>query len=163
MINQSNIIKMATMSLLFIAILLSFTSCQTIDVRGQYISSEHIKTINDNKMTSQEVVNLIGTPNYIPDYNDKTWFYIQRSISRRSVFPVSIIGQRIVKLVFDEDWIVSNIELITDSHKDKVTITDEYTKTPGIEQNTLQKFVKNVGRFNKQSKKTKRQKNAKKK
>ena len=38
--------------------------------------------------------------------------------------------------------------LLNDSHNEEINIISEYTKTYGTELNGLQKFVKNIGRFN---------------
>lgn len=127
--------------------LLIISACQSIDVRGQFVSEESIQTLNAKKLTKQEVSALIGTPTYIPDYSSDTWYYIQRSAARKAWLSLKIIDQRVVKVIFSGNKVVQAI-LIEDMDKD-IAIQSTYTETHGTKRNGIQKFVKNIGRFNK--------------
>ncbi|MGL4226287.1 MAG: outer membrane protein assembly factor BamE, partial [Rickettsia sp.] len=54
-----------------------------------------------------------------------------------------------VKITFDANNFMQEIVVIDDSHKQDIEMVREYTRTYGTELNGLQKFVKNLGRFNK--------------
>ncbi|NRB11167.1 MAG: outer membrane protein assembly factor BamE [Rickettsiaceae bacterium] len=143
--------------------LITCSGCQTINVRGQYIDDKVIKQINTN-LTKKDVLNLIGTPTYDPEYSNNTWYYIQRSQARRAWFTPKVIEQRILKIQFDENERVTSAELIENSQDKTVKATSKFTKVHGTEQNAVQKFIKNAGRFNptKNTSKRKRQKKKKK-
>ena len=103
------------------------------------------------------MVELIGTPTYVPDYSKNTWYYIQRSLAKRAWFNPKVIKQRIVKVVFNGDK-VQEAGLLNDSQNEEISTQSSYTQTYGTQQNGVQKFVKNIGRFNKTTDGTKRKK-----
>jgi outer membrane protein assembly factor BamE (lipoprotein component of BamABCDE complex) len=84
----------------------------------------------------------------VPDYNPNTWYYVQRSLARRAWFEPKVIEQRIVEIKFNND-VVSNVLLLKDEHVEGISNVGEYTQTYGTEASGLQKFVRNIGRFNK--------------
>ncbi len=134
--------------LLTIITLLILSGCQTIEVRGQFVSDNAVEEINNKKLSKEEVSNLVGTPTYVPDYTSNTWYYIQRSLSKRAWFEAKIVTQRVVKVTFNKDKVIE-ATLLTDMQNENITTHNHYTKTHGTEQNGIQKFVKNIGRFNK--------------
>lgn len=130
-------------------LLLLLTSCQTIDVRGQYVDDAALHKLQNAKMNKAEVVELIGTPTIVPEYSENTWYYAQRSLARRAWFEPKVVEQRIVKIIFDEKDVVEEVALLNDSQNEEIKVISEYTKTYGTDLNGLQKFVRNIGRFNK--------------
>jgi outer membrane protein assembly factor BamE (lipoprotein component of BamABCDE complex) len=131
--------------------------CQSIDVRGQFVSDEAVKQINIERPNKEQLLEKIGTPTYIPDYSPNTWYYIQRSLAKRAYFNPKVTNQRIVKITFSGDK-VQEAMLLNDSQNEQISSQGVYTKTYGTEQNGVQKFVKNIGRFNKTTDGTKRKK-----
>ena len=128
--------------------LLIITGCQSIDVRGQFVSDSAIEQINIKKPNQEELVGMIGTPTYVPDYSSSTWYYIQRSLARRAWFDPKVVQQRIIKITFGSNKKVSKAVLLKDSQNESIIANSAYTKTHGTEQSGIQKFVKNIGRFN---------------
>ena len=137
--------------------LILLAGCQSIDVRGQFVSDEAIKQINSQHPNKVELVGLVGTPTYIPDYSKNTWYYIQRSLAKRAWFDPKVVKQRIVKVVFNGDK-VQEAGLLSDGQNEEISSQSAYTQTYGTQQNGIQKFVKNIGRFNKTTDGTKRKK-----
>lgn len=138
-----------TRYLLSILTLLTLASCQTIDVRGQYVDEAAIAQLESKKMTKAEVVELIGTPTMVPTYSQNSWYYIQRALSRRAWFQPKVIEQKIVKVTFGANDAVEEVQVLSNMNNEDVKVVSEYTKTYGTELNGVQKFVKNIGRFNK--------------
>ena len=128
--------------------LLSLFGCQSIDIRGQFVSDSAIEQINIKKPNQKELVNMIGTPTYTPDYSEDTWYYIQRSLSRKAWLTPKVLHQRIVKITFRTNQKVSKAVLLKDTHDESIIANSACTNTYGTEQNAIQKFVKNIGRFN---------------
>ncbi len=137
--------------------LILLAGCQSIDVRGQFVSDEAIKQINSQQPNKVELIALVGTPTYVPDYSKNTWYYIQRSLAKRAWFDPKVVKQRIVKVVFNGDK-VQEAGLLSDSQNEEISSQSDYTQTYGTQQNGIQKFVKNIGRFNKTTDGTKRKK-----
>jgi len=131
-----------------IMILFTLTGCQTVDMRGQFVSDKAINEINAKKPGKHEVIDMIGTPTYVPDYTKNTWYYIQRSLSKRAWFDPKVVKQRIVKITFNSSSKVLEAVLLEDLQNENITSLGNYTKTHGTEQSGIQKFVKNIGRFN---------------
>lgn len=140
-------------------LLLTLSGCKTIDVRGQNVDEDAIRQLENKKMTKSEVENLIGTPTIVPEYTPNTWYYVQRSLSRRAWLEPKVVEQKIVEVRFDSNDVVENVVVLNDSQKDGIQVTNEYTKTYGTEANGIQKFVRNIGRFNRTTDGKKRQKN----
>lgn len=149
--------------LLTISILIMIAGCQRIEVRGQFISDEAIKEINAKQLNKDQLISMIGNPTYIPDYTENTWYYIQRSMSKKAWFDPKVVKQRIVKIVFSGKKSVATAELLKNMHNEKITALDVYTKTRGTERTGIQKFVKNIGRFNKSADKRSKKNKQKKK
>lgn len=132
-----------------ILMLLALSNCQTIESRGQAIDDSTLLTIKGKGLSKSEVRDLIGTPTIIPDYTPNTWYYVHRSLSRRAWFEPKVIEQKIVKITFNQNGNSQEVIVLNDIHQDNLKIANECTKTYGTELNGLQKFVRNIGRFNK--------------
>ncbi|ABE04207.1 cell envelope protein SmpA [Rickettsia bellii] len=132
-----------------IFVIFSLSGCQTIENRGQSIDDSALTKLEAKKLSKTEVVELIGTPTMIPEYSQDTWYYVERVMSQRAWLNPKIVKQRIVKITFDSRNLMQEIVVIDDSHRHDIETISEYTKTYGTELNGLQKFVKNLGRFNK--------------
>lgn len=128
--------------------LLIISGCQSIDVRGQFVSDSVIEQINVKKPNQEELIVMAGTPTYIPDYSPDTWYYIQRSLARKAWFDPKVAQQRIVKITFTKDKRVREAVLLENSQNESIVLNNSFTKTYGTEQSGIQKFVKNIGRFN---------------
>ncbi len=133
----------------FFVLVVLLGGCQTIDIRGQYVDEDSLAKLETKSLTQAEIIELIGTPTVVPDYSKDTWYYIQRSIARRAWASPKVIEQRIVKIIFNKDDSVREVIVLNDSHISEIETISEYTKTYGTEKNGLQKFIGNIGRYNK--------------
>ncbi len=129
--------------------LFSLSSCKTIDSHGQYVEDSAIQQLENKRLTKEEVINLIGTPTVVPDYMPDTWYYIQRSLARRAWFTPKVEEQRIVKIKFSPKDTVQEVLVMNELTGEDVKVISEYTETYGTEQTGIQKFIRNIGRFNK--------------
>ncbi|WPY00915.1 Outer membrane protein assembly factor BamE [Candidatus Trichorickettsia mobilis] len=135
--------------LTLISMLLFTSSCQTLDVRGQYVDDSTVNKLENKNLTKAGVEELIGTPTIIPDYTPDTWYYVHRFMGKRAWFQPKTIEQRIVKIKFTKDDIIEEVVVLNDNHTEDIEVVSEYTKAYGTEQNGIQTFIKNIGRFNK--------------
>ena len=131
-----------------IAISFILSGCQTLDIRGQYIDDAALKQVENQRMSKSEVENVLGTPTIVPNYSADTWYYVQRILARRAWFNPTVVEQRVVKVKFDKNDFLEEVVVLANSQKE-INIIGEYTKARGTELNPIQKFVKNIGRFNK--------------
>lgn len=135
--------------IIFIIITIGLQSCQTVDMQGQYVDNQAIEELKTKAFSKEQVIELIGTPTTIPDYSKDTWYYIQRGLARRAWFEPKVVEQRIVKIRFNSQGMVEEVDFLQNGSNEQVQVVSEYTKTYGTELNGIQKFVKNIGRFNK--------------
>lgn len=142
-------LKMFFRQLFALTIFIALAGCQSVDVRGQFVSDKALNEINAKKPNKSEVVDLIGTPTYVPDYTENTWYYVQRSLARRAWFDPKVVNQRVIQITFNNNGRVIEAILEEDTQKVNIKTESSYTKTYGTEKNGIQKFVKNLGRFNK--------------
>jgi outer membrane protein assembly factor BamE (lipoprotein component of BamABCDE complex) len=136
--------------------LIILTGCQTIYSRGQYIDDNQLSALMQKNMTKEQVVQLIGSPNLVPDYTPNTWYYAQRSMGYKAWFKPKVVSQRIVMIKFDHDK-TSEVEVFNEEHIKKIMVVQEYTKSLGNDKTNLQRFVQNLGKFNKTKKAPKKQ------
>lgn len=155
--------KIFIMCIFSVAALFSLSGCQTIETRGQIIDDSALTKLESQRLNKKEVVELIGSPTMIPEYSQDTWYYVERVTSQRAWLNPKIVKQRIVKIAFDSNNLMQETIVINDSHRQDMEIVTEYTKTYGTELNGLQKFVKNLGRFNKTNDRSKNKNKSKKK
>ena len=142
-------------SLILLLFTVIISACQSVDIRGQYVSDKAISDINGNNFDQSQVVDFIGNPSFVPEYSNNTWYYIQRSQTKRAWFDPKVMEQRIVKITFDQEGIARNAELVKGGHLDQIDPKGDATLTPGTETSGVQKFVKNIGRFRKSANKKK--------
>jgi len=138
--------------LLIIISLLILPGCKTIDSRGQYVDDKQITTLENKNLTKNDVTELIGLPTIVPDYTPNTWYYVSRSLERKIFTQPKVVSQRVVKVTFDHDRL-DMVEVIDDSHNHDIKTVVEYTRSLGTDENVLQQFTKNFGRFNQSKKK----------
>lgn len=137
-------------------LLIILTGCQTIYSRGQYIDDQQLEQLMKKNMTKEQVTDLIGSPNLVPDYTPDTWYYAQRSLAYRAWFTPEVISQRIVMVKFEKGK-TSEVEVFNKEHINEITVAQEYTKALGNDKTALQRFVHNLGKFNKKKKDKKKQ------
>lgn len=147
------------MNAFYKVILLSFLSflcgCQTVTNSGQLLTNQDIVNINSQHPSKEELVDMVGSPTYMPDYSDNTWYYIHRTSTKRSLFPRKTKKQQIVQITFSgnnalEARVVEDIEI-----NDNLSINKFSTSSYGCGKTSIEKFVGNLGKFNSTSKKKK--------
>lgn len=140
---------MNKISVLLLALLLS--SCQSMNSRGIYVEDSKINQITSQEMTKEQLLLTLGAPTLKPDYSPNTWYYVSRTLQNKPWATPKTVKQRVVQITFNGD-IVEEVEVIDNKHKTTIMIASQRTETRGTEENPVQTFVKNFGRFNKTTK-----------
>jgi len=140
---------MNKMGILLLILLLS--SCQSLNTRGVYIENDKINQITSQETDKEQLVLSIGIPTLKPDYSPDTWYYVSRTLENKPWSTPRVIKQRVVKITFTGDK-VDHVEVIDNKHYKGLDIVSARTPVRGTEENPVQTFVKNFGRFNKQPK-----------
>lgn len=140
-----------------------FSGCANKFVRGQVVEEKNLAKIKELESNSDQVLDILGTPTIISDFDRNTWFYFERLVSERLLFKENLINQRTVIITFDEKNIVKKIDVFENSKLPDVSIERSYTPAIIPKENLVTKFFRNIGRFNaKSSKPDNKKKNNKK-
>lgn len=135
--------------ILFLVIsLFALSSCKSVNMRGSYIDDDIIRQIKSEKMSKEQLVLILGNPSIAPDYSPNIWYYVGRIVKHSSFAEPVLRKQRIVKVTFNKKDIVEKMEVIDTKRQPKVIISQDQTVSKGTEENPVQSFVKNFGRFN---------------
>ena len=81
------------MKILFIFFLLLITNCSSNKVSNNhgFISlQDKFEKISINKTNKNDILNIIGPPSSISNFNNNKWFYIQRMKQNQSLFKLGI-------------------------------------------------------------------------
>ena len=134
---------------IFLAIMLC--SCQSVNTRGTFIDDAMIAGAKSQKMTKEQLLYTFGAPTLKPDYSPDKWYYVSRTLRNKSWDEPKLTKQRIVEVVFKGDN-VEEINIMDRRYQRTVKISKDATISRGTEENPVQTFVKNFGRFNKTKK-----------
>ncbi len=133
---------------------LTLSACQSLNTRGLYIENDKIAHITSGKLTKEQLVSILGAPTLAPGYSPDTWYYVSRTLRNQAWSGPKVLKQRVVKVSFIGDE-VSEVEVIDNKHK-SLDVILAHTVSKGTEENALQSFVKNFGRFNKTTREKRR-------
>lgn len=134
--------------ILFFVMFCGLSGCKSVDIHGQYLDDQDIQKIKSESWNKEEIFNNLGYPNFVPDYTDNTVYYLYRTQTRRAWFKPKVIDQRVVKINFDRNGKVTETEVLEDAQNESISARSKFTKSGGTTNSGIQKFVRNVGRFN---------------
>ena len=126
------------------------SGCQSINNRGEYVSTEMLAAIEKNHISKEQVIATLGEPTIVPDYTPNVWYYVSRKVQDKAWSRPAIKTQRIVKITFNGDN-VDKIDVNDKRPKNDINVDRDVTSVKGTEESAIQTFVKNFGRFNKTS------------
>lgn len=140
--------------IIFVIAVFVLSGCQSVNTRGTFIDDNMLDQVKGQKLSKDELLYTLGTPTLKPDYSANKWYYVSRTVRNKAWAEPKLIKQRIVEIVF-KDNLVDEVNVMDRKYQPNVPISKDATISKGTEENPLQTFVKNFGRFNK-SKKGKR-------
>ena len=132
---------------LVITILFSVSGCKTINTHGQLVTDNDIAKIKAKIFTKSEIQEMLGSPTYVPEYSANTWYYIQQSTTSGPFRKTTISDQRVVEIHFIDEK-VHDIFVAINSKPRQLNIATHATTSEHIKMGKMNKFVKNIGRFN---------------
>ncbi|MCP5369693.1 MAG: outer membrane protein assembly factor BamE [Rickettsiaceae bacterium] len=129
---------------IFAAVLLS--GCQTTNMHGQLVTDYDIQEINAAHPSKEKLIMMIGSPTYIPSSNQNIWYYISRTSATKTFGSAKLLEQRIVKVEFLNDKVVTAI-VLDNLQSQEINSNKSSTATYGDDKGVVRKFVDNIGRF----------------
>ena len=136
------------MKLIFLGILFILPSCSNTQITGQYVDDKELAELQNNMQDKQSVLKIFGSPTFVPDSDPKTWYYISRNLKVSPLSKPKLDQQKVVKLTFDSQDKLIDVELKTDLADTQMHPDSSSTYTKGKQESSLQHFIKNFGRFN---------------
>jgi outer membrane protein assembly factor BamE (lipoprotein component of BamABCDE complex) len=135
--------------------LMLLSGCQGLNNRGFRVDKDALNAVKTAHLSKEQVIELLGEPTIVPDYTPNTWYYVSRIVRDKVWSRPSIKSQTIVKITFQGDYVK---EVVVNNKKPvvKFDVDRADTESKGTEENAIQTFVKNFGRFNKTSRKQRR-------
>lgn len=119
-----------------------------IDVRGNFPDPERLSEIKPGEQSRLEVEEILGTPSSVAVFDQETWLYVSQRTETIAFFEPEVKERQVVILKFDEEGIVSKIEILTAENGKKIQPVDRKTPTAGTEFTLFEQLFGNLGRFN---------------
>ena len=120
---------------------------QPIELHGNRINSESLKSIIPGKSTDKDVLKILGTPVIKQEYGSQKWIYI-RNKSQKAIFSGTKFLERIVvRISFNEKGVATSINIIPNDERLSIDFAKRKTPTAGQEITILQQLIGNFGRF----------------
>jgi outer membrane protein assembly factor BamE (lipoprotein component of BamABCDE complex) len=132
----------------FFLLIFLLASCTTTHINGQYIDSELVSILNQNAKNKRTVISIMGPATFSSQENDNIWYYVQRKIKSGPLKHPTLTEQQIIKITFDTQGNVVNIEHIVDQDKE-FTLEKNISFTYGKGESGMTHIIKNLGRFTK--------------
>ena len=144
---------------LLVIILFIITGCQRKEVtktHGIAYLEEREKLIVINKSNKNDTVNVLGQPSTKGMTNDNLWIYIERTITRRSLFRLGknyLKKNNVLVLEFNKYGILAKKEFYNKKSMKKLTFAKNITENEIRKENFIQGFLSSVRQKMEQRKK----------
>jgi len=144
---------------LLIIILFIITGCQRKEVtktHGIAYLEEREKLIVINKSNKNDTVNVLGQPSTKGMTNDNLWIYIERTITRRSLFKLGknyLKKNNVLVLEFNNYGILVKKEFYNKKNMKKLSFAKNITENEIRKENFVQGFLSSVRQKMEQRKK----------
>ena len=104
--------------------------------------------------SKEAVLKIMGSPSAISSISDNSWYYISLETKNIVILRPKINKYKVLELIFKHNKL-SDIQLYTNDKLKKLEFKKWETPVQGSDNNLLQDFFYNMGRFNKHSKEKK--------
>jgi len=133
-----------------IVLTLSISACDPkVDNRGYVSNAAWKDNITIGKTTKDEVLATFGSPSSQASFGDETWYYISERKEATAFLKPEVVDQKVVRLTFDTNGVVSNMETFDKSSSKDFDVAKRVTPTEGHQLGFVEQILGNIGRFNK--------------
>lgn len=123
--------------------------CQpTVSTHGHAIDPTVLGEIQPGVTSREEVTKLLGSPSTADTFTKESWYYISQRSEVMSFYQADITQQDVVRITFDANGIVDDVNTHGLELAQAVTPDGNRTRTMGNELTVVQQFISNIGRFN---------------
>lgn len=130
---------------------LVLAGCQpTVSTHGHSIDPTVLAQIKPGVTSREEVSRLLGSPSTVGTFEKESWYYVSQRSEAISFYQADITQQDVVRVTFDSNGVVSDVQAHGLEMAQNVTPDPNRTRTMGNELTIVQQFIGNIGRFNSQ-------------
>ena len=136
--------------LFFILLIFFLTGCQIqeqVNNHGILFLENRSKKLIVNKSNINDVLQIMGSPQITSISNKKTWFYIERTLSKGKFHK---LGQNVLKknnvlvLEFNKFGILENMILLDKEDRKKLAFSKDITINEITQKSFIEKFLSSV-------------------
>lgn len=144
--------KLNIFSIIFAFIVLISCSNKIIQ-HGYTFEKSNMDKISVNKTSSNEILEIFGSPTLKSQYYGEVWYYISTKMSSKLFFPPKLIQRDILAISFNNQEVVSDFHFFTLDNNNNVQIDKNRTFSNGTNNSPITHFLKNMGKFEDKSNK----------
>ena len=135
---------------LFILLIFFLTGCQIqeqVNNHGILFLENRSKKLIVNKSNINDVLQIMGSPQITSISNKKTWFYIERTLSKGKFHK---LGQNVLKknnvlvLEFNKFGILENMILLDKEDRKKLAFSKDITTNEITQKSFIEKFLSSI-------------------
>lgn len=119
----------------------------TVVTHGHSLDEEQIAKINPGATSRQEVLQLMGSPSSLSNFDDKAWYYVSQRTEKKSFYQEGVVDQEVVTVSFDDGGLVTAIDRHGLDQVASIEPVDRVTPTAGSSPTIMQQLISNIGRF----------------
>ncbi|NBX73305.1 MAG: outer membrane protein assembly factor BamE [Alphaproteobacteria bacterium] len=135
------------MKKLVLVIVLLLSACApAMTNRGHLVDADKLAQLSVGTSTRDDVANVLGTPTYVADFDENTWYYVGQTTEQTAFFRPDVAAHTSVRIRFGDDGKVTAIDNLNSAPRASLDPETERTPTLGRENSLFQELFGGIGR-----------------
>lgn len=118
----------------------------TMANRGNILDPDKLAEVKVGESTREQVAASLGTPTQVGLFDENVWYYFGRSTKQYSFLDPEIIKQQAVEVRFNDEGVVTKLEVLDPSLAQNIDPVGRRTPTYGHETTVFEQLVGNLGK-----------------
>ncbi len=128
----------------------SIAACSPkLATRGNLPSDIKLTQVTVGVHKRDDVRSILGAPSTLGTFEDSVWYYIGQNTTQFAFFREKIIEQKVVVIVFSDQGVVEQLEVLDQAALREISLNERTTPTAGHSLGFIEQILGNIGRFNK--------------
>ena len=144
---QFQIKSLIILKVTILLLLIFLASCiNDIEKKGYSFELSDYKLVKDGISNKQSVINFMGSPTFISNFEgEELWVYFSEDIRRILFFKPKILDRKIMVISFDKTDIVDRISNYSLNDEENIRFTADYTEVKSHQKGFWLRIFKNIG------------------
>jgi outer membrane protein assembly factor BamE (lipoprotein component of BamABCDE complex) len=135
------------------SLVLLLSSCApSVRNRGNLLEPEKLAEIKVGESTREDCVNKLGSPTEVGTFDENVWYYFGRRTEQYSFLDPEVIEQKAVEIRFDDQGVVTAVNVLDPGQCQEVSPVARSTPTYGHDMTFIEQLVGNLGAVSKNAK-----------